>query len=84
MSELKRVTVYLEPELHRALKYRSAEVSRSVSDLVNSFVKGGLAGYSDVSATADNPAHAAIAQVGQISPQPSSAEKNEEENPLWL
>ena len=31
----KRVTVYLKPEFHRALRVKSAETEYSVSDLVN-------------------------------------------------
>jgi hypothetical protein len=38
----KRVTVYLKPELHRALRVKSAETEYSVSDLVNSAVKRAL------------------------------------------
>lgn len=40
---MKRVTVYLEPTLHRALKLQAAETGRSVSDLVNEAVRGSLA-----------------------------------------
>jgi hypothetical protein len=39
----KRVTVYLRPEYHRALRIKSAETEYSVSDLVNSAVKLTLA-----------------------------------------
>ena len=35
----KRVTVYLKPEYHRALRVKAAETEYSVSDLVNSAVK---------------------------------------------
>jgi hypothetical protein len=38
----KRVTVYLKPEFHRALRVKSAETEYSVSDLVNSAVKQAL------------------------------------------
>ncbi|HCS48512.1 MAG TPA: CopG family transcriptional regulator [Candidatus Aminicenantes bacterium] len=38
----KRVTVYLKPEYHRALRVKSAETEYSVSDLVNSAVKQAL------------------------------------------
>jgi hypothetical protein len=41
-SSSKRVTVYLKPEFHRALKVKSAETDYSVSDLVNSAVKQAL------------------------------------------
>lgn len=35
----KRSTVYLDPDLHRVLKLKAAETSRSVSDLVNESVR---------------------------------------------
>ncbi|MDH3402654.1 MAG: ribbon-helix-helix domain-containing protein [Acidobacteriota bacterium] len=40
---MNRVTVYLEPELHRALKLRAAESGRNVSALINEMVRQGLA-----------------------------------------
>ena len=39
----KRATVYLDPDLHRVLKLKAAETSRSVSDLVNESVRHELA-----------------------------------------
>ena len=39
----KRATVYLDPDLHRVLKMKAAETSRSVSDLVNEAVRHELA-----------------------------------------
>jgi hypothetical protein len=38
----KRVTVYLKPDYHRALRVKSAETEYSVSDLINSAVKHAL------------------------------------------
>ena len=38
----KRVTVYLKPEYHRALRIKAAETEYSVSDLVNLAVKQAL------------------------------------------
>ena len=38
----KRVTIYIKPEYHRALKIKAAETEYSVSDLVNSAVKQAL------------------------------------------
>ena len=35
----KRSTVYMDPALHRALRVKSAETSRSMSELVNEAVK---------------------------------------------
>jgi hypothetical protein len=39
----KRATVYLDPLLHKALKLKSIETSRSISDLVNQAVREALA-----------------------------------------
>lgn len=39
----KRTTVYLDPDLHKALRLKAAEISRSVSELVNDAVKEALA-----------------------------------------
>jgi len=36
---MKRATVYFEEDLHRALKLKSAEVSRPISELVNEAVR---------------------------------------------
>jgi len=35
----KRSTIYFDPALHQALRIKSAEISRSVSDLVNDAVR---------------------------------------------
>lgn len=44
MSTLtKRATVYLEPDLHRALRMQSIETSRSVSELINDAIRDELA-----------------------------------------
>jgi hypothetical protein len=40
----KRVTVYFDPALHRALRLKAAETDCSISDLVNIAVKQSLAG----------------------------------------
>jgi len=39
----KRSTVYLDPDLHKALRLKAVETSRSVSDLVNQAVRESLA-----------------------------------------
>ena len=38
----KRATVYFDPQLHKALRLKAVETSRSVSDLVNEAVKQAL------------------------------------------
>jgi len=39
MTELRRATVYLDPELHRALKLKAAASDRSISEMVNEAVR---------------------------------------------
>ncbi len=39
----KRATVYFDPILHKALKLKSIETSKSISDLVNEAVREALA-----------------------------------------
>ena len=43
LSQSKRTTIYLEPDLHRALRLKAATVSKSVSSLVNDAVREALA-----------------------------------------
>ena len=38
----KRATVYLDPALHKALRLKSVETSRSVSDLINDALRQDL------------------------------------------
>ncbi len=40
--ELKRATVYLDSRIHRALKIKAVQVSRSISDLVNEAIRNSL------------------------------------------
>lgn len=42
-TDLKRATVYLDPRIHRALKIKAAQASRSISDLVNEAIRNSLA-----------------------------------------
>ena len=43
MSSPRRATIYLDPELHRALRIKAAETDQSISDLVNAAVRQKLA-----------------------------------------
>ena len=43
MSELRRATVYLDPEIHRALKMKAASSDQSISEMVNDAVRLALA-----------------------------------------
>jgi hypothetical protein len=43
MNSARRATIYLEPEIHRALRLKAAASDRSISDMVNEAVKQTLA-----------------------------------------
>ena len=42
-TTLKRSTVYLDPQIHKALKVKSAHSSKTISELVNEAIKYSLA-----------------------------------------
>ncbi len=42
-TQAKRATIYLDPDLHKALRLKAVETSRSVSELVNNAVREALA-----------------------------------------
>ncbi len=56
----KRATVYFEPEIHRALRLKAAEVDETISDLVNAAVKASLA---------EDAADLEIMAVGETEPE---------------
>ena len=39
---MKRSTIYFDPEIHRALRIKSAETDHSISELVNEAVRNAL------------------------------------------
>ena len=55
----KRATVYFDPNIHKGLKLKSIETSKSISELVNKAVKEALAedaeDFSAVEERADEP-----------------------------
>jgi len=53
----KRATVYLDPRLHRALRIKSIETSRSMSELVNEAVVLALAEDAEDLAAFEERAH---------------------------
>ncbi len=55
-TEAKRVTVYFNPDLHKALRLKSIETSRSVSNLVNEAVREALAEDAEVLSAFDKRA----------------------------
>jgi plasmid stability protein len=40
--EARRSTVYLDPELHRALRVKAAHTGQSISDLINQAVRSAI------------------------------------------
>ncbi len=42
-TTIKRATVYLDPMLHKTLRIKAAETSRSISDLINEAIRLSLA-----------------------------------------
>jgi len=43
MGTARRATIYLDPDLHRALRLKAAETDKTISDLVNDAVRINLA-----------------------------------------
>ncbi len=41
-DQTKRATIYFDPDLHKALRMKAAETSRTVTDLVNEAVRHAL------------------------------------------
>ena len=41
-TQMKRATIYFDPDLHKALKLKAFETSRSITDLVNQSVREAL------------------------------------------
>ncbi len=42
-TQVKRATIYLDPDLHKALRLKAVETSRSMSELVNDAIREALA-----------------------------------------
>ena len=58
MSEpVKRATIYLDPELHRALRIKAIHAQRSMSELVNDAVRAALQEDQEDLAAFDERAH---------------------------
>ena len=56
MSDPKRATVYFEPDIHKALRLKSAVSERSISEMVNDAVRTALAEDADDLAAFDDRA----------------------------
>jgi hypothetical protein len=55
--ETKRATIYFDPDIHKALRLKAIETSRSVSDLVNEAVRETMAEDAEDLAVFDERAH---------------------------
>ncbi len=42
-TPIKRTTIYLDPDLHRALRLKAVDSSKSVSELINEAIRAALA-----------------------------------------
>ncbi len=56
-SFTKRATIYFDPDLHKALRMKAAETSRSLSELVNEAIRGALVEDADDLAAFDERAN---------------------------
>jgi hypothetical protein len=56
-TETKRATIYFDPDLHKALRLKAVETSRSVSDLVNEAVRETISEDAEDLAAFDERAH---------------------------
>lgn len=66
MSENRRTTVYLESDLHRALRLKAAEGECSISDLVNDAIRLSLAEDAEDLAAFDERAAEATIPYGEF------------------
>lgn len=62
----KRATIYLDPILHKALKLKSIETSRSISDLVNSAIRQSIAEDAEDLAAFDERASEALISYDEM------------------
>lgn len=66
MSEPRRATVYLDSDLHRALRMKAAETDQSLSDLVNSAIRQSLLEDADDLTSFDERAHEPSLDFGTV------------------
>ena len=62
----KRATIYFDPVLHKALKLKSVETSRSISDLVNTAIRESLAEDAEDLAAFDERADDALISYDEM------------------
>ena len=66
MADSRRTTVYLEPDLHRALRLKAIDGDCSISDLVNGAVRRALAEDAEDLAAFEERAAEATIPYGQF------------------
>jgi hypothetical protein len=66
MAESRRATVYLDADLHRALRVKAAETDQSLSELVNAAVRHSLLEDADDLAAFDERAHEPNLDFGEL------------------
>ena len=70
MDPTKRATIYLDTEVHRALRLKAAETETTISDLVNDAVRQSLAEDADdlaaIEARKSEPTRSFEAFVGSL------------------
>ena len=57
MSTARRATIYLNPDVHRALRMKAAEIDQSLSEVVNAVLRRSLLEDADDLAAFDERAH---------------------------
>jgi predicted DNA-binding protein len=62
----KRSTIYLEPDLHQALRIKTLETSRSMSDIINEAVKEPLTDDAEDFAVFDERANEPLISFEQM------------------
>ena len=66
MSENRRATIYLNPDVHRALRMKAAEIDQSLSDVVNAVLRRGLLEDAEDLAAFDERAHEPSMDFGAL------------------
>jgi plasmid stability protein len=56
-TQSKRATIYFDPDLHKALRLKAAETSRSITELVNEAVREALSEDAEDLAAFSNRKH---------------------------
>ncbi|MEA1959217.1 MAG: CopG family transcriptional regulator [Chloroflexota bacterium] len=62
----KRATIYLNPDLHKALRLKAVETSRSISELVNEAIKESLVDDADDLAAFDERANEPLVSYSEM------------------